>query len=218
MLRSSWFSLPVAVWLLAQGPAAARGTLMPMTIDPAASRVLIEVGKAGMFGFAGHAHEVLAPEIRGEVDMDAANLSGSSVWVEFAAPALRVTGANEPSADVAEVQRVMLGERVLDTGRFRTIAFRSRRVSVASRNGSAADLLIEGDLTLHGQTRPMTVRASAALDAGGRLTARGSFAFKQTDFGMEPVTAAGGAVRVKDELDVTFVLSARPSHDTQLSR
>jgi hypothetical protein len=40
------------------------------------------------------------------------------------------------------------------------------------------------------------------------VVARGSFAFKQTDFGMEPVTAVGGTVRVKDELSIQFVFRA----------
>jgi hypothetical protein len=57
-------------------------------------------------------------------------------------------------------------------------------------------------------THPVTIRASATLEAGGRLTARGSFSFNQTDFGMEPVTAGAGTVRVKDALDVKFVLAA----------
>jgi hypothetical protein len=52
----------------------------------------------------------------------------------------------------------------------------------------------------------------------GRLTARGSFSLKQSDFGMVPVTAAGGTVRVEDEVDVQFVLRARPPDDTRTDR
>jgi hypothetical protein len=33
---------------------------------------------------------------------------------------------------------------------------------------------------------------------------------------MVPVTAAGGTIRVKDELDIQFVLRTRPSDDTRL--
>jgi hypothetical protein len=43
------------------------------------------------------------------------------------------------------------------------------------------------------------------------MTARGGFVLRQTEFGMQPVTAAGGTVRVKDEVQVQFVLKARRS-------
>jgi hypothetical protein len=41
---------------------------------------------------------------------------------------------------------------------------------------------------------------------------------KQTDFGMVPVTAAGGTIRVKDELDIQFVLRGSPSDETRTAR
>jgi polyisoprenoid-binding protein YceI len=107
-----------------------------------------------------------------------------------------------------------VGDQVLDVIRFPTIVFSSHRVLVTARAAGTANVVIEGDMTLRGTTRPMTIRASVVLDAGGQLTARGSFVLKQTDFGMVPVTAMGGTIRVKDELDVQFVLSTRPSDET----
>lgn len=77
------------------------------------SQVVVHVGKAGVFGFAGHAHEVAAP-VAGSVTLDRANLGRSRVVLEFETKALRVTGRGEPAGDVPEVQRTMLGERVLD--------------------------------------------------------------------------------------------------------
>jgi polyisoprenoid-binding protein YceI len=211
MLQGSWRGVSIAAWLLAQAPVQAGGGPTVLTVDAASSRVVIQVGKAGVFGFAGHAHEVTAPDVRGRVTFDPADLSRASVSLDFGAAGLRVTGKGEPPADVGEVQRVMLSDQVLDVDRFPTVSFRSTRVSVAARLAAAMDLVIEGDLTLHGTTRPITVRASVAFDAGGRLTARGAYSLKQSDFGMVPVTAAGGTIRVKDELEVQFVLAARPA-------
>jgi polyisoprenoid-binding protein YceI len=188
---------------------------MVLTVDAAESRVMIDVGKAGVFGFAGHAHEVAVTDVHGEVIVDPADLSRATVALEVTASALRVTGKNEPPADVAEVQRVMLSDQVLDVSRFPTIAFRSKRVSVVGRTPAAADLVLEGDFTLHGTTRPMTIRVSASFDAGGHLTARGLFTLRQSDFGIVPVAAAGGTIRVRDELDVKFVLRARPALDSR---
>jgi polyisoprenoid-binding protein YceI len=210
MLHGSWRSVSTAAALIAQATLHAASGPTVLAVDTANSQVLIQVGKAGVFGFAGHAHEVAAADVRGQVTYDPADLTRASVSLEFGAAALRVTGKDEPPADVSEVQRVMLSDRVLDVQRFPTISFRSRRVSVAARTATAADLVIEGDLTLHGTTRPMTIRASAVFDAGGSLTARGSCQLLQSDFGMVPVTAAGGSIRVKDALDIQFVLKARP--------
>jgi polyisoprenoid-binding protein YceI len=214
MLRGWWWGVPVAVWLIGQAPGPALSGPTVLRVEAADSQVLIQVGKAGLFGFAGHAHEVAAAGVRGQVMVDPTNLSRASVSLEFAAAALRVTGKDEPPADVGEVQRVMLSDHVLDVERFPTITFRSRRVSVAAATAAGADVLINGDLTLHGTTRPTTVRTSVTFDAGGRLTARGSFSLKQSDFGMVPVTAVGGTVRVRDDVDVHFVLRARPSRDS----
>jgi polyisoprenoid-binding protein YceI len=218
MLHDSWWRFLIPAWLIAQAAVSTGGGPMVMTVDAADSQVLIEVGKAGVFGFAGHAHEVLAADVQGRVMVDLADPQASSVSLEFAAAALRVTGKGEPPADVREVQQVMLGERVLDVERFPNIVFQSRRVSLKDGTAAGANLVIEGDLTLHGKTRPMTVLTRAALDAEGQLTARGAFSLKQSDFGMVPVTAAGGAVRVKDELNIQFLLKARPSRDPRTTR
>jgi polyisoprenoid-binding protein YceI len=162
---------------------------------------------------------VAAPDVHGLVTFDPADLQRASVSLDFAASALRVTGKDEPPADVGEVQQVMLSDRVLDVKRFPTISFRSRRVSVTLQTPGVADVVTEGDLTLHGTTHPVTIRVAATLDAGGRLTARGSFSLRQTDFGMVPVTAVGGTVRVEDELKIQFVLKAGSlQHDTQIPR
>ena len=113
----------------------------------------------------------------------------------------------------------MLGEQVLDVRRFPTITFQSRRVSAALHAGAGqAALTIDGDMTLHGTTRPITVRADATIDRSGRVTATGRFALKQSDFGMVPVTAAGGTIRVKDEIDIRFVLESESKPMTSRSR
>jgi polyisoprenoid-binding protein YceI len=179
---------------------------MVLSVDAANSQVVILVGKSGLFSFAGHAHEVVAPSVAGRVVIDPADPQRDSVSIEFDSSALRVTGKGESPADAAAVQQTMLGDKVLDVRRFPKIAFQSRHVLVATHTANTAEVTIEGDLTLHGATRPMTVRAKVTLDAENHFTARGGFSFKQTDFGMEPVTAAGGTIRVKDQLDVQFVL------------
>lgn len=211
MVQKSLGSAVLAIWMA--GQTAASGPTV-LAIDSAQSRVVIDVGKAGVFSFAGHIHEVVSSAVGGRVTFDPADWSRASVSLDFDAAALRVSGKGESAADVPEVQRVMLSDKVLDIARFPKITFKSRKVSAKALTASSADVLIEGDMTLHGTTRPMAIRAAVTLDSGGGVTARGSFSLKQTEFGMVPVTAGGGAVRVKDELAIQFVLKAVSSRET----
>jgi polyisoprenoid-binding protein YceI len=212
-----WSLSLVAALLTQSAESSSRGRLV-LAIDAAHSQVVIDVGKAGMFGFAGHAHEVEAADVRGQVTVDLSDLPHAALTLEFASAGLQVTGKGEPPADVVEVQKVMRSERVLDVAHFPAIVFVSRRISVSARTAGTADLVIEGDMTLHGATRAMRIPASVTMDAGGRFRARGTFVLKQSDFGMVPVTAAGGAIRVRDELDIRFLLEMRPIDETPIAR
>jgi polyisoprenoid-binding protein YceI len=170
--------------------------------------VRILVGRAGLFAFAGHDHEIVAPAIRGQVNLDRNDVSRSIIILEFGAGALQVSGVGEPAEDVPEVQRVMLSDRVLDVERFPTIAFRSRRITLAQQSADRLELRVTGELTLHGVTQPLTIPVTVALGTD-RLTAQGKATVRQTSFAIRPVTAGAGTVRVKDEVEVIFSISAR---------
>ena len=179
-------------------------------VDPAASEVLIQVGKAGLFKFAGHTHEVAAPIAEGRIEADAADLARSSVTLTFEAAALRVTGKGDPPEDVPNVQEAMAGPKVLDAARFPQVVFTSRKVAGKAVGGTAYDLQVEGDLALHGVTRPLTLPIRIEKAADGTLTATARTTLKQTDYGIQPVSVAG-VVNVRNELDLTFRIVARPA-------
>ncbi len=83
---------------------------------------------------------------------------------------LDATGAE---ANFPFAASAMKGPTVLDTARFGTITFVSRTLQA-----SGATATVEGDLTLRGVTRPMTMQADIYLQAGqapgdlGHLTVR----------------------------------------------
>ncbi len=84
-----------------------------------------------------------------------------------------------------------------DVLRGQDIRFRSSEVS------SGADgerLTVRGELTIVGQTRPVTFEL--ALGDGGELTA--NVAIKQTDWGIKPYSALFGALKVADEVQVAI--------------
>lgn len=177
-------------------------------LDPGASRVTVHVGRSGVLGLAGHDHEVVAPALDGQIVLTRAEVSRSKVWLRFDARALTVTGKGGPAKDVPEVQRIMLSDRVLDAGRYPTITFESRTVSVTGGGGDRLQLRIAGTLTLRGVTQPASVLASVRL-GDAVLTAEGRTSIRQTDFGIKPVTAGAGTVRVKNDLEIRFFLLAR---------
>lgn len=162
----------------------------PRAIDATNSVMTVHVYKAGLLSALGHDHQISAPIARGSVDAQK-----REVEVHANAGALRVQDAKVSDKDRAEIQSNMLGPEVLDAENFKEISFRSTGADAAGANAWK----VTGELTLHGKTRPvsMEVRESDGHYAG---TCR----FKITDFAIKPVKAAGGTVRVKDEVQVEF--------------
>jgi len=192
-------ALSASVGVLAAGPRT-------FTVDTQRSRALIDVGKSGAFSFAGHTHEVEAPLSSGVVHLDPDALSRSNVRLEFDAAAMRVSGKGEPPDDVPKVTQAMLGEQVLDVKKYPTITFESTSVS-GKGTPPSLDLSVAGKLTIRGMTKAVTAPVAVKLD-GSMLTATGKFSFKQTEFGIKPISV-GGVVKVKDALTITFTISAR---------
>ena len=60
-----------------------------------------------------------------------------------------------------------------------------------------------GNLTLHGETPSITIDVH---NNGGAYA--GESRIRQTQFDIQPVSAAGGAMKEKDELKVDFVIVA----------
>ena len=84
---------------------------------------------------------------------------------------------------------------VLDVERFPEIAFESSGVEPSGED----HWRVRGDLSLHGKKAPVIV--DIGLQDGHY---RGSATLKQKDFGIRPVSIAGGSVKVKDEVKVDF--------------
>lgn len=165
------------------------------SIDTRNSMITIHVGKTGIFSGLGHEHEVSAPIHGGTADLG----SHPSVEVHVDARELRVTGKDEPEKDRAEVQATMLGPEVLDSEHHQEIVFKSTGAEPAG----PGRWTLRGNLTLHGQTRPVTVEVT--LKEGHYI---GLAAVKQTDFGIKPPGKPG--VRAKDEVKVEFDVRPAP--------
>ena len=121
---------------------------------------------------------------------------------------LKVSEEGEPEGDAPKVQRAMRGSGVLDVASHGTIHFRSVEVTARPSGPNSYDLTLVGELSLHGVTKPCTVPVRLEIQ-GDTLNATGKMVVKQTDFGIQPTSAAGGLVKVEDEVTLTFRIAAR---------
>jgi polyisoprenoid-binding protein YceI len=83
------------------------------------------------------------------------------------------------------------------------IAFTSRSV----HGGDGIPMVVEGDLTLAGQQRPLT--AHLAMTGDGHVT--GTIPVTQTAYGIKPYRGLMGALKVRDDVEV--VIDARLAGD-----
>lgn len=183
------------LWLVVLLPLWAGDPSSQKAIDTEKSVVTVRVYKAGLLSPFGHEHEIRAPIQKGTIDEE-------KNTVEFAVDVrtLRVMDSDVSDKDKAEIQNTMLGPKVLDSEKFHEILFHSTEVSRAGENTWTAN----GELTLHGQTRPVKVRVERT---DGRY--RGSAELRQKEFGIEPVTVAGGSIKVKNEVRIEFEIAAK---------
>lgn len=162
-----------------------------IAMDSGRSVLVIRVFKTGVFSALGHDHKIEAPIKAGTVGL----APQPAVTLGVDARKLRVVDPEVSAKTRAEIQHTMEGPAVLDAERFPDISFRSMRVESIG----ADRWTVRGDLTLHGQTRPVAVDVARQ----GRHY-RGSATLKQREFGMTPVSIAGGTIKVKDEVKVEF--------------
>lgn len=96
--------------------------------------------------------------------------------------------------------------RGIETDRFPSARFSLSEPVDLTRRTTAA----RGELTLHGETRPIRVRVSAQRLGGDTLELAGSAPIAFADFRIEPPSVAG-VVTVEDEGTLEFKLRLRPA-------
>lgn len=202
--------VPAIMGLIAAPGARVGAATETLEIDMERSYIIASTGKAGMLGFLGHRHGVLATEWTAEVNYDADAPENSSITIVIATAKLVIDtdearrrarlaedGPNE--SDLPGIQTRML-EEVLDVEQHVTIEFRSERIEVRGDN----HLRVHGAMTLGGTTVPVTAEVWVRA-IGGLTLFSARFEIKQTDFGIQPVSS-GGVVNVADKIEIRFEL------------
>lgn len=209
------------------GAAAPAAAEQPLVIDPKASELVVLLFKGGIAATLAHDHVIEATQVRGAArfDPDAPEKCALDVTVQTAGliadrPALRekygLKGKLSPG-DIRTITRNFRAKDQLWVAKYPTITFRSTKVRYVRdgvlRGETWKIYTIEGRLTIRGKTRIVSVRARARQTGEGAarvFRAIGAVKFDQSDFGYRPYSAALGAIRVKDEVELRVSVVARP--------
>jgi len=164
-------------------------------IDAGRSTLTVFVYKSGLFSAFADDHIIRAPIASGSISDDPPR----TVEVVVRSASLEVLDPKLAADKRAEVQSRMLGPEVLDSEKYPDITFTSTAVEAAGPDRWT----VTGRLSIRGKTRPTTFSVARQ---GGRY--RGTVVVKQRDFEIQPISIAGGVVKVKDELKVEFDIVA----------
>jgi polyisoprenoid-binding protein YceI len=97
----------------------------------------------------------------------------------------------------------------LQTDQYPTATFKVTQpvaVPAAALTGTASDITLVGDLTLHGVTKSVQIPAQAQL-ADGKIQVAGTLTFPLSDFGITPPNVGGFILSISDQGTLEFLVS-----------
>ncbi len=175
-------------------------------LDPGRSRFTLQAFSAGILSAFAHSPTFAVRDFSGEVGLGdtvqqfelAMTINPGSLELED-----RVS-----ASDRQEIEARMWNE-VLETSAYREITYRGAAAKADTIGQGRYRLVIQGDLALHGVTRAYRIDAELIVFADG-LRLGGAGTLRMSEFGIKPVTALGGTIKLKDELKLAFDLAALP--------
>lgn len=91
-----------------------------------------------------------------------------------------------------------------------TISFASSDVNVASAEADSFSVVANGDLTIKGNTRSVTLSAKGVEQSDGTLRVSGEHRLELSTFEVERPSLMFGAIKVKDPIRVAFDVVLKP--------
>lgn len=171
--------------------------------DPRTSRLTVQAFATGMLSFLGHSPTFVVRDFAGALHFDPADQNRTAFDLSIGAESLSLADPVS-SADRAEIEGRMRRE-VLETSAYPTITFQTEDVVCRSLVAGRYHLELGGLLTLHGVTHPYQVEAELIVrEHENAIELRGDDQLSMADFGIKPVTAVAGTIRLKDDVKVSF--------------
>lgn len=208
--------LPVHLFCLSAGQAAAQSPARQYDFVPAESRIYVVTHRTGLLSFLGHEHAILVRDWAGELcwredspagGRGAVRADARSLVIDSdSARALAGLGGGPSEGQLRTIRKKLVDAEHLSTELYPTIRLDSLVVAEGAAGGGEA----QGLLTIRGVTRPVRVPFTAAPGGGATLRLTGTLQVRQSEFGIRPESIAG-VVRVSDRVDIHFDLAAVPT-------
>jgi polyisoprenoid-binding protein YceI len=177
-------------------------------VDPQGSRFTARAFAGGALSAMGHNPTFAIRDFSGEVEFDPDAPAASSLRLVAKAASLALTD-NVSDKDRREIERTTRDE-VLESGKFPEITYDCPASKVTA--AGPTQLTLAGELTLHGVTRAQSV-SLRVFPMGGTVRGQGEATVRLSEFGIRPVSVAGGMLKVKDEVKLTYDIVARLAPD-----
>jgi polyisoprenoid-binding protein YceI len=175
-------------------------------VDARASRFTVQAFANGILAAMGHNPKIGIRTFSGEVKFNPDTAEGSGFRLSMQANSFSVLD-DVNDKDRREIERMMT-EQVLEVPKFPEILYEASAVSIQRLDNTLFAATLNGNLSFHGVTNAQQVSARIAV-LGEMLRASGEFTLRQSDYGIKPISVAGGALKVKDELKFSFEMVAR---------
>lgn len=184
---------------------------MPQTtvrylIDGEKSMFTVRAFATGMLSAFGHNPTISIPNFEGEILLNPEAVEQSSLRLVIHSASLNDTD-DISEKDRNEINRAMHQE-VLESDSYPDIAYECSSLTANKTGEGQYWVTLNGKLALHGVTRAQPVSARVSLNAD-TLRAAGDFSVRQSDYDIKPVSAVGGTIKLKDELKLSFDITAR---------
>jgi polyisoprenoid-binding protein YceI len=182
--------------------------------DPQRSRFTIQAFAEGLLSLLGSSPTFDIRDFAGAVEFVDDLIARMRLDITIGAKSLAALGDLLP-ADRSEVEG-RAREGVLESGEFPEVTFRGAATDVEKLETGRYRMTLEGTLTLRGVTRPYRGEAELTMFADG-LRLRGEAGLRLSEFGLAPVTALGGTLRLKDAVTFVFDLAAMPEPQPEVT-
>lgn len=194
-------------------PEAAPAGRAIFVIDGRRSRFTVQAFATGLLSAMGHNPAIGIRTFSGEVAFDSDTLQASGFRLTIQASSLAVQD-DINNKDRQEIESLMK-TNVLEIEKYPEICFEALAPMAVNRiDGSLYSATLSGNLNLHGVTRGESIPVRI-VSMGETLRASGSFTLKQSDYHIKPVSVAGGALKLKDELKFSFEMVANRRDQNQ---
>jgi polyisoprenoid-binding protein YceI len=182
-------------------PAEIAQTVRYVIRPSAESTLMLEVFKSGIL--AGKKHLMFFEEYTGEINYDPLYIENSKVRITIQARSITCKDNWIKTDDRKKVLDAALND-MMAAHQYPQLIFVSTSITAKSKG----QYEVQGDLTVRGISKPVTLQAAVKSVADTRLEIDGDARIRHSDYGLKPLSKFGGIIGTKDEMLLRFLVWA----------